>query len=133
MKGTRKIFFIRITMIKDSEHNQCSLLFWIANHENCGNHKNHYNNPMNITGILISFVVGYVLAWCARSIIGHFSPVKESCNLHHTGIRWRFILASIFIIIGWYTQTEFWFLASGFTFYESRARWCISRAFLRRR
>lgn len=112
-------------MIKNSDHSQCSLLFWIANNENCGNDKNHYNKPMNITGILISFGIGYILAWCARSIMGHFSARKEFCNLKHPGVRWRFILATIFIIVGWYTQSELWFIASGFTFYESRSKWCV--------
>lgn len=80
----------------------------------------------------ILFVLsGYILGWLIRYVMSYVSKPVGSCNIVRNGRIGRALLGCLLIGVGLYTGGMFWYIAGGFTLYESRAKWCIARAIIK--
>lgn len=76
--------------------------------------------------ILFLFLLGgYAIGWGIRQILSRVRPVSGACNIGKRGVSWRSILAIILVILGFYFEAPIIVFCAGFTWYESRSKWCI--------
>ncbi|MBP6921681.1 hypothetical protein KBB89_04020, partial [Candidatus Gracilibacteria bacterium] len=75
--------------------------------------------------LLVFFGFGYGTGWISRQIIKKYHTSKYTCNIDKKGVSGRSILAIILVIIGFYFEIPLVVFFAGFTWYESRAKWCI--------
>jgi len=55
-------------------------------------------------------------------------PPMGHCNIGQKGISWRSWLAMMLVILGFYFELPLITFFAGFTWYESRAKWCITQS-----
>jgi len=77
------------------------------------------------------FLGGYVAGSLIRQLLSHMRPASGACNIGKRGISWRSILAIILVIIGFYFEIPLVVFFTGFTWYESRAKWCIAQSLIK--
>lgn len=80
--------------------------------------------------LFLSFAGGYILGWVIRRVLAHFRPSLASCNIDKRGIRGRYLLSIILVMIGFYFEIAVIVFFAGFTWYESQAKWCIKQAII---
>lgn len=86
---------------------------------------------MNITIAIFSLIIGYLVGWCIREILGHFRPKLRTCNIVKTGRIVRLIIAIALAVSGVVLQSMWLLILSGFVLYEASSTWCIARAIVK--
>lgn len=84
---------------------------------------------MTIT-LLLFFLGGYGVGWTIRQILSRVRPVSGACNIGKRGVSWRSILAILLVIAGFYFEIPVVVFFAGFTWYESRSKWCIAQSMI---
>lgn len=81
--------------------------------------------------LLLFFLGGYGVGWVIRQILSHMRPSSGACNIGDKGVSWRSILAIVLVIVGFYFEIPLVVFFAGFTWYESRSRWCIAQSMIK--
>ncbi len=74
------------------------------------------------------FLLGYGTGWALQKILMHIRPPMGSCNIGSRGTSWRGWLALVLTAAGFYLEIPVAVFFAGFTWYESRAKWCIAQS-----
>lgn len=77
------------------------------------------------------FLGGYVVGSLIRQALSHMRPSSGACNIGDKGVSWRSILAIVLVIVGFYFEIPLVVFFAGFTWYESRAKWCIAQSIIK--
>lgn len=80
--------------------------------------------------LFLFFVGGYGIGWVIRQILSRVRPVSGACNISKRGVSWRSVLAIILVIVGFYFEIPLVVFFAGFTWYESRSKWCIAQSII---
>lgn len=80
--------------------------------------------------LFLFFLGGYGAGWVIRQILSRVRPASGTCNIAKRGASWRSILAIVLVLGGFYFEIPLVVFFAGFTWYESRAQWCITQSIL---
>jgi hypothetical protein len=81
--------------------------------------------------LLFLFFAGYGLGWVMQKALSRIKPTMGTCNIGTKGTSWRWWLAMGLIALGFYFEIPLAVFFGWFTWYESRAKWCIAQSIIK--
>ncbi|MBP7806683.1 hypothetical protein KA057_03300 [Candidatus Gracilibacteria bacterium] len=85
---------------------------------------------MNTSFLLVCFfatIFGYIAGISFQKTLGKIHKPLGQCNIKKKGIQLRAWLAGILLLSGLYFGIPILTFFAGFSWYESRAKWCIAQ------